>query len=76
MRRPHPIEQFAQLNGLSQPKAAERLGISKATFWQIVNGARGVSVAMAARLEAASNGEVSALEILRWHLDAASRQAS
>lgn len=71
-REPHPIRAFRNRRGLSLLTVASQAHISEAALSRIENGGTELpNITIIAQLAIASEGEVSAVDIFRWHYAAA-----
>lgn len=63
---PHPLVQYGEQHGLSRRQTAAVFSIPYGTFRQLVSGHTGAAFARAEEWEDASDGEVRALDVMRW----------
>jgi transcriptional regulator with XRE-family HTH domain len=71
-REPHPVTTYRQRHGLSLGQLARRAGISVPTLLRIENGEVGLpTMPIIAKLSIACAGEVSEIDLFRFHYAAA-----
>lgn len=64
MTSTHPLERWRSANGLRVREAAGRLGISAVSFYRLVSGKQRPSLGLVERAIAATNGAVTADELI------------
>lgn len=77
IREPHPIRAYRKRRGLSLETVALRARMSQAGLSRIENGGTELpTAAVIAKLAIACEGEVSEIDIFRWHFAAATGQVA
>ena len=62
--KPHPLQKYRQINGMTQSVLAQAVGLSTASISRIEKGVQGVTVQLAEKFEKVTRGLVSRWELL------------